>query len=128
MNREQIKLKTETAIRQQLYERGYATCIDCLVSIGWLKEADILNWRRGKLDYIERACCTGPAHLNTFLKAYHSYAINNGYSLRWTCYKQKKTQQPLRFSRHHDEATEKRYAMHIVHMQAKKKNERKIDK
>lgn len=120
MNREQITKKTESAIIKQLKERGYATCIDCLISIGWLKHEDVLKWRRGQLDCIERSCCTSTAHLNTFLKSYHQFARRYEYPLSWTAYIRKKTRQSLRFTRNNDKFAEKKYAMHIVQKQANK--------
>ena len=115
MNREQIVNKTQAAIIQQLHQRGYATCVDTLYALGWLKKEDIIKWRNGKIDCIERACCTSSAHLNTFLKAYHQFAKNKAYPLRWTCYKQNKTKQLLHFTRNKDSFAEKQYAMHIFH-------------
>lgn len=119
MNKEQITKKTEIAIEDQLHKRGYATCIDCLVALGWLKQRDIEGWRKGSIDHLERVCCTSTAHLTTFLKAYQRYAKSRGYALRWTAYQHKKSKRPLLFSRHHDAMAEKRYAMHIVGMERK---------
>lgn len=121
MNKEQITSKTEASIRQQLYQRGYATCIDTMVSLGWLKPNDVSRWHKGEIPYLERVCCTNLGHLNTFLKAYHQYAMKNGYKENWTCYRHKKTKKMLRFSKSGNEVVEKRYATHIVCMECKKK-------
>lgn len=125
MNKEQITTKTEAAIRQQLYQRGYATCIDTMVSIGWLKPKDVIRWHKGEIPYLERVCCTNLGHLNTFLKAYQQYAKKNGYKENWTCYRHKKTKKMLRFSKSGNEVVEKRYATHIVCMECKKKEKTK---
>ncbi|RGC52963.1 hypothetical protein [Absiella sp. AM29-15] len=79
MNKEQITSKTEASIRQQLYQRGYATCIDTMVSLGWLNPKDVSRWQKCEIPYLERVCGSNLGHLNTFLKAYHQYAMKNGY-------------------------------------------------
>ena len=121
MNNEQITSKTEASIRQQLYQRGYATCIDTMVSLGWLNPKDVSRWQKGEIPYLERVCGSNLGHLNTFLKAYHQYAMKNGYKENWTCYRHKKTKKMLRFSKSGNEVVEKRYATHIVCMECKKK-------
>ena len=83
MNKEQITSKTEASIRQQLYQRGYATCIDTMVSLGWLNPKDVSRWQKGEIPYLERVCGSNLGHLNTFLKAYHQYAMKNGYKENW---------------------------------------------
>lgn len=122
MNKNKIKEKTEQAIMKQLYERGYATCVDSLVIIGWLQPKSILEWRNGRIPYLERVCCTNLSHLNTFLRCYMQFAKDNEYSLRWTCYQRKKKKVKLYFTRNHEENIERCYAMHIVCMSMKGQN------
>lgn len=127
MNREQIKRKTETSIKSQLYKRGYATCVDCLVDLGWLKPSDVMQWRRERLSSLEYACNVKPAHYNIFLKYYHQFAKEHNYKLSWTCYRRKKTKHRLRFTKNNDENAEQRFAMHIVCMECKKNHKKPND-
>lgn len=116
MNKEEIKKKTKAVINDQLHQRGYATCVDSLVSMGWLTLNDLNQWKRGKVPYLEKVCHVNLSKLSLFMQIYFAYAKENKYDLRTTYYKKNGTKEKLRFSKSGSDTIEQRYATHIVCM------------
>lgn len=119
MNREEIKKKIEVAIDCQIYERGYATCVDTLIKIGWLLSKNEQAWRKGQVSYLERVITVNLGGSKYFLDCYRRYAIQKEYSLKWTYEKQIGSKTQLRFTKSREPNLERLFASHIVCMQRK---------
>ena len=119
--------KRKTAIHSSMYhqckERGYATTVDVLMDIGVLQRSKYLEWRNGKVPFLEKAC-EGNLHKLSERREMRSYASAQGLTPSVTVYKQwgvkKKHGQGhrpvvrLRFSKSGMPAIEDQYATHYV--------------
>ena len=48
--------KVHSAVYHQCQRRGYAAPVDVLMEIGVLPKEKYEDWRRGRIDYLERVC------------------------------------------------------------------------
>ena len=124
MNDHELAVKVQSSMFHQCRSRGYATAVDVLMDLGYLKKEHYENWRHGRVPYLERVCTVNLSKLSTVLHEMRIYAQKANLKPSFCYYKQwavkKKGGQghrpviPLRFSKAGKEDIEKQYATHFV--------------
>ena len=124
MNDHELAVKVHSSMFHQCRNRGYATAVDVLMDLGYLKKEHYENWRHGRVPYLERVCTVNLSKLSTIRHEMRVYARKAGLKPSFCYYKQwavkKKGGQghrpviPLRFSKYGKEDIEKQYATHFV--------------
>lgn len=116
--------KVHSAVYHQCQRRGYAAPVDVLMEIGVLPKEKYEDWRRGRIDYLERVCTVNLRKLSFIMREIRAYAQKSGLKPSVTVYKQwavkKKSGQGhkpvirLRFSKSGDPDIERWYSTHFV--------------
>ena len=124
MNDHELAVKVHSSMYHQCRSRGYATAVDVLMDLGYLKKEQYENWRHGRVPYLERVCTANLSKLSTIRHEIRVYARKANLKPSFCYYKQwavkKKGGQghrpviPLRFSKSGKEDIEKQYATHFV--------------
>ena len=114
-NRNALAQRVVKAAEAALAAQGYASSIDVLVGIGWLDGGKVEQWRRGQIDYLERAVQTNLPRISEAMKLFRSWAARRGLSASPTSYiARSPRRQTLRFSRSGDPTIEALYRTHWV--------------
>ena len=74
MNDRELAAKVHSSMYRQCRERGYATTVDVLMDLGFLKKEQYENWRRGRVPYLEKVCMINLSKLSTLRHEMRSYA------------------------------------------------------
>lgn len=116
--------KVHSAVYHQCQSRGYATPVDVLMDISVLPKKKYEDWRRGRVDYLERVCTVNLRKLSLIMHQIRVFAQRNGLKPSVTVYKQwavkKKPGQGhgpvirLRFSKSGDPDVERWYSTHFI--------------
>ena len=124
MNDHELAVKVHSSMYHQCRDRGYATTVDVLMDLGYLKKEHYENWRQGRVPYLERVCTVNLSKLSTIRHEMRVYARKANLKPSFCYYKQwavkkkggqgKKPVIPLRFSKYGKEDIEKQYSTHFV--------------
>ena len=117
MNDHELAVKVHSSMFHQCRSPGYATAVDVLMDLGYLKKEHYENWRHGRVPYLERVCAVNLSKLSTIRHEIRVYARKAGLKPSFCYYKQwavKGKTIPLRFSKSGKEDIEKQYATHFV--------------
>ena len=60
--------KVHSAVYHQCQRRGYAAPVDVLMEIGVLPKEKYEDWRRGRIDYLERVCTVNLRKLSFIMR------------------------------------------------------------
>lgn len=80
--------KVHSAVYHQCQRRGYAAPVDVLMEIGVLLKEKYEDWRRGRIDYLERVCTVNLRKLSFIMREIRAYAQKSGLKPSVTVYKQ----------------------------------------
>jgi hypothetical protein len=118
------------AAEAALAAKGYVSFIDVLVGIGWLDPGKVEQWRKGQIDYLERAVQTNLSRLSEAMKLFRSWAAGKGLSASPTDYVARQPRRErLRFSNSGDDGIEALYRTHWISPElSEKKRERLAEK
>jgi hypothetical protein len=87
--------------------------LDVLAQIGWLPGSLVDDWRRGRVDYLERAASVQPDKLATALRHLRRWAVREGLKPNEVAYvAATRDRRPLRFTADGDQATERAWRTH----------------
>ncbi len=53
-NKKTLSQKVATAAGSAVSKQGYVSAIDLFLEIGWLNQTNVLDWKKGKVPYLER--------------------------------------------------------------------------
>jgi hypothetical protein len=110
-----IELRVVRVAEQALAEAGFVTPIDVLVGLGWLTPADVENWRRGRVPYLERVTQAGLGKLSTAMRAFRRWARRRGLRPSQTDYRSwTRSRTVLRFSKSGNPHIELAYRTHWI--------------
>ncbi len=108
--------KIVQAVASVLRLKNHITPIEVFQSLGLLTNADVDNWRKGKVPYLEKVikCNLGKASRVLRILRFHAHDLNLKPSL--TVYKRNTRggKIPLRFSKSGEKALEEVYSRHFV--------------
>ena len=124
MNDHELAAKVHSSMYHQCRDWGYATVVDVLMDLGYLKKEHYENWRHGRVSYLERVCTVNLSKLSTIRHEMRVYARKANLKPSFCYYKQwavkkkggqgKRPVIPLRFSKYGKEDIEKQYSTHFV--------------
>ena len=110
-----IDVRVARVAEAALAKSGFVTSIDVLLGLGWLSAADVENWRRGRVPYLERVTQAGLGKLSTAMRALQRWARQRGLRPSQTDYRSwTRTRTALRFSKSGDPHIEQAYRTHWV--------------
>lgn len=104
-------------IIQELSDKNGVICsVDILIQLGYLSQVDYMNWRNGKVEYLERVCKINLSKLSSINQIMKLVAVNMNLKPSWIGYNKygKGAKRKLRFSKSGNEIIEKAYATHWI--------------
>ena len=117
MNDAELIMKIQDAVSRQCQSRGYAAPVDVLMDIGVLSKRNYEDWRRGRVDFLERVCQINLKKLSFIQRQIRICAQKNGLKPSVAVYRQWGTtgkKVPLRFSKSGKPNIETWYATHFI--------------
>lgn len=129
-NRVRLERKIATVAASALSARQVVTPVEILIGIGWLTTAQVEDWRRGRVPYLERVATANLAKLSTALRLLHGWAQRNRLTPSETIYVAwTRDRHRLRFTKTGDTNLERAYRTHwISPIPAEAKNARRSEK
>jgi len=116
MNNAALEKEVKRLVHSNRYEKGYVCSIDVLMQLGYLSQGNYEDWRRGRVEYLEKVCKTNLGKLTFINRLIRTYAIELNLKSFWTFYNQfgKGIKRRLRFSKSGDKKIEDNYSTHYV--------------
>lgn len=114
MNHYELKEKVISACNQLIKEKGYIAPVDVLLKIEKVDKKQYLNWKAGKVPYLEKVCNTNLSKLNLILKTIENYGKERQLKPSFTYYKRQGKKTKLQFSKNNTDYLENKYATHYV--------------
>jgi len=116
LNNRELQAKVRSVLCALVKEKGYASSVDVLMSLGYLTKEHYENWRFGRVSYLERVCQVNLKKLSAINHEIRVFAQKNGLKPSWTDYRKwgKGHSSRLRFSKSGNARIEEFYATHYV--------------
>ena len=116
MNRTQLKNKISNISNQLIHDKGFICSIDILCKLDYLNEAQIKDWRFGKIQYLEKVCDKNLGILSFINKTIGEISQDRKLKPSWTAYNKygKGIKTRLIFSKSRDKNIENTYATHYI--------------
>ncbi len=102
-------------------KKGYVSVIDLFLGIGWLTLDKVVDWKSGKIPYLEQVITANVSKISRTMKEFKSWAIHSKLKASFTGYKHKSHK--LRFSKTGQPNIENAYCTHYVLIKPDKKRE-----
>ncbi len=93
-------------------QQGYVSVIDLFLKIGWLTPDKLLDWKRGRIPYLERVITANLSKISRAMNEFRSWAIHSKLKASVAVYK--RGSHPLRFSKTGQPVIETVYRTHYV--------------
>ena len=109
--------KQITKIMHELSDKKGVICsVDILIQLDYLSQMDYMNWRNGKVEYLERVCKVNLSKLGTINQIMKQNAVKMNLKPSLISYNKygKGAKRKLRFSKSGNEIIEKAYATHWI--------------
>jgi hypothetical protein len=115
-NLDHLRHRVVSAAEAALAKQQYVSAIDVLTRMGSLEAEHLLQWRRGRIHYLERVIHLNLSRLNAAMKLCREWATARGLKPSETQYRRwgKGPKPDLRFSKSGDPTMEKCYRTHYV--------------
>ncbi len=111
----QLADRVARAAEAALAAKSFVSATDILVGVGWLDAGALERWRRGQIDFLERAVQANLNRISEAMRLFRSWAAANSLSESETAYVSRTPQrQTLRFSVSGDASIEAAYRTHWV--------------
>jgi len=125
MNSIELKNKVGSAMYYLIKDKGVASPVEVLISVGVLSKENYEKWRHGKVPYLESVCQVNLSKLSAINHEIRAFAQKNNLKPSWTYYKKwgqnkkgnKDNALKLRFSKSGREEIERQYATHYISIQ-----------
>ncbi|MEA1875601.1 MAG: hypothetical protein U9N86_01940 [Bacteroidota bacterium] len=116
MNRIDLKNRILKISNQLISDKGFICSIDILCELDYLNNAQIKDWRLGKVQYLEKVCGTNLGRLSFINMTIKEIAKDQNLKPSWTAYNKfgKGVKTRLIFSKTKDENIENAYATHYI--------------
>jgi hypothetical protein len=111
--RPRLERRVAAAAEAVLARARAVSPVDMLTEIGWLPQGLVDDWRRGRVDYLERVSAVRPDRLAAALEQLRRWAAGEGLEpgeVAWVA--ATRDRRPLRFTADGDPATERAYRTH----------------
>jgi hypothetical protein len=120
-----LSQKVATAAGNAVSKQGYVSAIDLFLEIGWLNQTNVLDWKRGKIPYLERVVTANLKKISRAMKEFRLWATHAKLKKSITVYKHKSYK--LRFSKSGNPNVETAYSTHFLLVKSNKNNNPKND-
>lgn len=111
MNNQDLSLLVQKSMHKQITKQGYSTSEQVLMDLNYLSKEDFENWKKGRVDYLERVCRVNLSKLSFILSQMQKYAKTTNLKESCTYYKKSgKGNIKLRFTKTGNEYMERRYS------------------
>jgi alkanesulfonate monooxygenase SsuD/methylene tetrahydromethanopterin reductase-like flavin-dependent oxidoreductase (luciferase family) len=117
-NIEALRKRVVQAAEAALAHHGHVSPIDILVGAGCLTSRDVDEWRRGRVDYLERVVDANLRRISLMMKQFRQWARARGLNPSETQYRHKSLR--LRFNKYGDPEIERAYRTHYVSPEPRK--------
>lgn len=104
--------KVASIAGKEISSKGYVSPIDLLIGIGWLTEEKLMDWKMGRVAYLERVVTANLSKLTKTMKEFRAWAAHANLKPSRTAYKHKNCL--LRFSKSGNPNIEESYSTHYV--------------
>jgi hypothetical protein len=113
---DQLNKRVVSAAEAALAHKQYVSAIDVLTGSGLLQPAHVESWRRGRIDFLERAIQANLKKISQSMAMFRQWALEKGLRPSETGYvrRTRNGTLDLRFSKSGDPAIEKNYRTHYV--------------
>ena len=103
------------AAETALAGKKFVSSVDVLIGLGWLTDAHLDQWKRGRVDYLERVVNANLNKITSAMKAFHVWARVMGRKPSETKYvAHTRDRHLLRFSKSGAPEIERRYRTHYL--------------
>lgn len=114
-NHARLERKIAAVAASALSARQVVTPVEILIGIGWLNTAQVEDWRRGRVPYLERVATANLAKLSNALRLLHGWAQRNQLTPSETSYVARtRDRHRLRFTKTGDANLERAYRTHWI--------------
>jgi hypothetical protein len=110
--------RVATITGNSITEKGCVSVIDLFLGIGWLTKNKLLEWKMGKIPYLERIVTANLRKISKIMKEFKSWAMHSNLKPKVTVYKHKGFK--LRFSKSKEQNIEIAYSTHYLLPKPKK--------
>ena len=99
-----------------LADHSYVSCIDVLCGMGLLPPGHVDSWRKGQVDFLERAVQGNPHKISSCMAMFRRWGLEKGLTASETHYVRRTRNGTidLRFSKSGESQIEKNYRTHFV--------------
>jgi hypothetical protein len=114
--KKRLEARVDQVVHESLTEKGVVGPIDVLLGLGWLSSSALEDWRRGKIEYLERVVQANLPKISLAMRSLRQNAQARGLGLSETVYL-RRTSGPrteLRFSKSGEPAIERAYRTQYV--------------
>jgi hypothetical protein len=113
---EELKKRVVRAAESALAHHQYVSAIDVLTGSGLLAPTHIESWRKGRIDFLERAIQANPKKISQSMATFRQWALDKGLKPGETQYvrRARTGTVDLRFSNGGDPEIEKNYRTHYL--------------
>lgn len=116
MNNSELEKKINSIVHELVDKKGFISSTDVLIKLGYLSQADYENWRKGKIEYLEKTCKVNLGKLTTINRILRQVSRKMKLEPSWTAYNKfgKGPKIRLRFSKSGGINIEKAYSTHYI--------------
>lgn len=119
--KKKISQRVATVAGDIVSKKGYVSVIDLFLGIGWLTSDKVVDWKSGKVPYLERVITANLSKISKAMKEFKTWAVHSKLKASFTGYKYKG--QKLRFSKTGQLNIETAYSTHYLLIRPEKNKE-----
>ena len=128
-NKHALEVRVTSAAEAALAHHHYVSAIDVLTGMGLLTPAHLQDWRKGRVDFLERVIHTNLKKISLSMKVFHRWARAKGLKPSETRYVRRGRggTVDLRFSKFGDPGIERSYRTHFVSPELSARKAQKLE-
>ncbi|MBS0654165.1 MAG: hypothetical protein JSR46_00160 [Verrucomicrobia bacterium] len=112
-NQKRLQQRVFQASEEALLQQNYVSPIDVFLGMKLLKPEQVLDWKKGKIPYLERVILGNLNKISFYMKCFRAWAKEKGLKPKFTGYISK-SKQELRFSKSGHPQIEQSYRTHYI--------------
>ena len=113
-----LSKKVATVAGNTVSRQSYVSAIDLFLGIGWLNQTNLLDWKKGKIPYLEQVATANLKKISRIMKEFRLWANHAKLKKSITVYKHKNYK--LRFSKSGNPNIETAYSTHFILLKSKR--------
>ena len=127
-NREELEVRVIRAAEAALGRQQYVSAIDVLCGMRLLQPTHVDQWRKGRIDFLERMIQGNLGKISSSMQMFHRWAQQQGLKPSETAYMRgtRSGTMPLQFSKSGDPGIEKRYRTHYLSRAMKERKQQQL--